>query len=251
MLEFAQFLYLLKSNPVEAITPDQLRAYFLYCHATLKMTENHMHSRINALKFYYEQVLGHAQIFAEIPRPKKPSQLPKVLDQKEIKSLFMNCPNTKHRTMLQLCYGMGLRVSEVVGLKVEHIDSKRMQVLIKCAKGKKDRYVNLPESVLTDLRDYYKEFKPNVWLFEGQYGGQYSIRSVQQVFKNAMAKARINKKVGIHSLRHSYATHLHEFGTDISFIQKLLGHNNISTTLIYTQVSRSDIGKIISPLDRM
>ena len=159
--------------------------------------------------------------------------------------------NLKHNTMLKLCYGLGLRVSEIVNLKISDIDSKAMQVFIERAKGKKDRYVNLPESILPQLRIYFIEYKPKMYLFEGQYGGQYSSRSAQQVFKNALLKAKINKVVSIHSLRHSFATHLLEQGTDIRFIQELLGHNDIKTTLIYTEVSDKSIRKIISPLDHL
>ena len=146
---------------------------------------------------------------------------------------------------------MGLRVSEIVNLKIEDIDSKSMRVLISKAKGKKDRYVNLPESILPQLRDYYREFRPKEFLFEGQDGGKYSVRSAQNVFKNAMKKAGIHKTVGIHSLRHSYATHLLEYGTDISLIQKLLGHNQISTTLNYTKIVDKHLRKVESPLDRL
>ena len=124
-----------------------------------------------------------------------------------------------------------------------------MLVHIEAAKGKKDRYVTLPSTILNDLRNYYKVYRPENYLFEGQYGGQYTIRSVQTVFKNAMRKAKINKTVGIHGLRHSYATHLLECGTDMSFIQKLLGHNNIKTTAIYAKISNRQLGNIKSPLD--
>jgi len=151
--------------------------------------------------------------------------------------------------MLKLCYGMGLRVSEIVNLKIVHIDSGRMVVHIEAAKGKVDRYVALPASVLEELRNYYRAYRPKVYLFEGQYGGQYSIRSVQAVFKNAMRRAKINKSVGIHGLRHSYATHLLECGTDLSFIQKLLGHKDIKTTEIYAKVSNRQLGSVKSPLD--
>ena len=146
---------------------------------------------------------------------------------------------------------MGLRVSEIVNLKITDIDSKRMQVLVRQGKGKKDRYVNLPESILKELRAYYVAYKPKEFLFEGRYGDQYSIRSVQAVFKNAMKKARINKKVGIHSLRHSYATHLIEQGTDIRFVQELLGHKDIKTTMIYTSLTDQTKRKIKSPLDNL
>lgn len=250
-LEFAQFLYALKSHPAADISEEQLRSYCLYCIQKLKLTENQMHSRLNALKFYYEQVLHRNRFFVDIPRPKKPSSLPKVLSVADVRALFKATENSKHLLMIKLCYGMGLRVSEVVKLKIEHIDSNRMQVLIAAAKGKKDRYVALPESILEELRAYYQEYRPKEYLFEGQYGGQYAVRSVQSVFEHTMRKARINKPVGIHSLRHSYATHLLEYGTDISHIQKLLGHQNIKTTQIYTHVSQTTLKGIKSPLDRI
>ena len=145
--------------------------------------------------------------------------------------------NLKHNIILKLCYGMGLRVPEIINLKITDIDSKNMQAHIQRAKGKKDRYVNLPESVLEQLRQYYKEYQPKEYLFEGQNGGKYSIRSAQQVFKDALKKARINKKVGIHSLRHNFVTHLLQAGTDISAIQKLLELNDIRKTWTYIQVS--------------
>lgn len=190
-------------------------------------------------------------MFFDIPRPKKQLILPKTLSVQEIKRLFRVTKNPKHLLMLKLCYGMGLRVSEIVNLKVSDIDSDRMQVLIQRAKGKKDRYVNLPKSVLESLREYYKIYKPKEYLFKGQYGGAYAKRSAQAVFKEAMQKAKINKQIGIHGLRHSYATHLLEMGTDISLIQKLLGHNNLKTTLLYTHVSDKNLAKVKSPLDNL
>lgn len=249
--EFAQFLHLLAAHPASDLSPDRLKSYFLYCINQLKLSENQIHSRINALKFYYEQVLHRPKMFLDIPRPKKPSLLPEVLNTREIKRLFSVTTNPKHLLMLKLCYGMGLRVSEITALKVEHIDSQRMQVLIKSAKGKKDRYVNLPESILNELRAYYTKFQPKEYLFEGQYGGAYSRRSAQAVFKEAMQKAKIRKQIGIHGLRHSYATHLLESGTDICFIQKLLGHKSIKTTQIYTHVTDRSQAKVKSPLDSL
>ncbi len=249
--EFGQLLQTLKSHAVDSLDAEKLRSYFLYCTNTLKLSENTLHSRINAIKFYFEQVLNQDKIFIDIPRPKKPTILPKVISTRDIKKLFEVTSNLKHNVMLKLCYGMGLRVSEIVNLKITDIDSGNMQVLIEQAKGKKDRYVNLPETVLEQLRAYYKEYKPQKYLFEGQYGGQYSIRSAQQVFKTAMRKAKINKEIGIHGLRHSFATHLLEGGTDIRFIQELLGHNDIKTTLRYTHVSEKSIKKIKSPLDTL
>ena len=250
-VEFAQLLYLLKSHSVSELTAEKIRSYFLYCLNILHLSENTMHSRVNAIKFYFEQVLKNDKLFFEIPRPKKASILPKTINSADIKLLLQVTTNLKHNTMLKLCYGMGLRVSEIVQLKISDIDSKNMQVLIERAKGKKDRYVNLPQSILVQLRLYFKTYHPKQYLFEGQYGGAYSVRSVQSIFKDAMRKAKINKPVGIHSLRHSFATHLLEQGTDIRYIQELLGHSNIKTTLIYTQVSSKSIQKIISPLDHL
>ena len=249
--EFAQLLYLLKNVPVNTLTSTRLRSYFLYCTNTLKLTENTLHSRMNAVKFYFEQVLHQEKLFFEIPRPKKPSQLPKVISQADIQKLFIATKNLKHSLMLKLCYGMGLRVSEIVNLKIVDIDSKTMRVFIERAKGKKDRYTNLPESILQQLREYYKIYKPQIYLLEGQYGEQYSVRSVQKVFKNALKKANINKNISVHGLRHSFATHLLENGTDIKFIQELLGHNDIKTTLRYIHVSTQSLKNIKSPLDNL
>jgi len=249
-VEFSQLLYILKGMPVDTLTPERLRSYLLFCVTKLNLSENMIHSRMNALKFYFEQVLHREKFFfEEIPRPKKKSSLPKVISKNDIAKIFAQVDNPKHQLMLKLCYGMGLRVSEIVNLKVPDIDSGRMLVHIEAAKGKIDRYVTLPSSVLDDLRNYYRSYRPKNYLFEGQYGGQYAIRSVQAVFKNAMQKAKINKTVGIHGLRHSYATHLLECGTDMFFIQKLLGHKNIRTTEIYAKVSNRQLGNIKSPLD--
>lgn len=250
-LEFAQLLYCIRSFPVQELTREKLKSYFLYCHQNLNLSENQIHSRMNAVKFYFEKVLHQDKIFFDIPRPKKPQLLPKALNTTEISKIINVTENPKHKLILQLCYGMGLRVSEIVNIKIEHIDSKTMKVLIAQGKGKKDRYVNLPHTILADLRLYYKAYLPKIYLFEGQYGDKYSIRSAQSVFKIAMNKAGIIKSVGIHSLRHSYATHLLELGTDISLIQKLLGHNDIKTTLNYTHVADRSLTSVPSPLDQL
>lgn len=250
-VEFAQLLYVLKSHPVESMTEERLKSYFLYCIEKLNISENHLQSRINAIKFYFEQVLHRQKMFIDIPRPKKPLLLPKALNTAEISKIIAATENSKHQLILKMCYGMGLRVSEIVNIKIEDIDSKAMRVLIARTKGKKDRYVNLPESIIVELRQYYKCYQPKIYLFEGQFGGKYSVRSAQSVFKIAMNKAGIRKTVGIHSLRHSYATHLLELGTDISLIQKLLGHNDIKTTLIYANVTDKHTRNVKSPLDSL
>lgn len=247
--EFIHLLSLIKDTHVNLLTPIRLKNYFLYCINTLQTTEQSINSKINAIKFYFEQVLHQPKMFFDIPRPKKPIRLPQLLNKSEIKQLFQTVTNQKHLLILQLTYGMGLRVSEIINLKIEHIDSTRMQVLIACAKGKKDRYVNLPKSTLPLLRSYYLQYQPQTWLFNGQYGGQYTSSSIQKVFKRALRKANINKNIGIHSLRHSYATHLLESGADLRFIQELLGHHSIKTTQIYTHVSIQSKNNITSPLD--
>ena len=249
--EFAQFLYILGDHDARAFDEDRIRSYFLYCAEELQMKESQINSRYNALKFYYEQVLGRDKFFIDLPRSKMPSQLPKHISVRDIKRLFEAVSNPKHSLMMKLCYGMGLRVSEIVNLKITDIDSGNMQVLLEQAKGKKDRYVNLPESILEELRSYYKQYKPKKYLFEGQSGGKYSIRSAQSVFESAMKKAKINKDVGIHGLRHSFATHLLENGTDISYIQSLLGHSSIKTTLRYIGVAQKNVKNVKSPLDNL
>jgi site-specific recombinase XerD len=190
-------------------------------------------------------------MFFELPRPKKPLILPKVISEEDVKRIIDCTVNIKHKAILMLGYGCGMRVSEIVQLKIKNIDSSRMAILIERAKGKKDRMVTLPATLLTVLREYYKQFRPEKYLFEGQKGEMYSIRSVQSVFKSAKLKAKVNKQGGIHALRHSYATHLLEAGTDIRIIQELLGHNELKTTMRYTHVSNNLIGKVVSPLDRL
>ncbi|WP_424002519.1 tyrosine-type recombinase/integrase [Maribacter sp. IgM3_T14_3] len=249
--EFVHLLQLIKNYPVEELSPERLKDYFLYCITNEKMGERKMNGKINAIKFYFEKVLHRPQMFFNIPRPKKPSTLPKMLSKREVGKLLDQVTNFKHLIALQLCYGMGLRVSEVVGIKLKDIDGDRMVVHIHGAKGKKDRIVPLPVILLPKLRTYYKLYKPKEYLLEGRYGGQYSKGSVQSVFKKAMKKAGIKKNIGIHGLRHSYATHLLESGTDMRFIQELLGHSSIKTTQVYTKVTPRSLANIESPLDTL
>lgn len=249
--EFHQFLIIIKNHDVDSFDRDRLASYILYCIKTLRLKESTIFNRINALRYYYEEVLGLTDYLLKFPKPKASQSLPKVLSKKDLAKMFEKTENIKHRLILLLVYGMGLRVREIVGLKIENVDSEQMTVRIQQAKGKKDRYVPLPPSVLELLREYYVAYKPKEYLFEGMTGGQYTIRSVQSVFKQAMNRAGINKKVGIYGLRHSYATHLLESGIDISFIQKLLGHKDIRTTLHYVKISDTTIGRITSPLDEI
>lgn len=206
--EFAQLLRVLRTYPVDQLDEARVRSYFLYCHTQLKLTPNQIHSRINTIKFYFEQVLHQEKMFFNIPRPKKPQLLPKVMSTRELKRIFYMTSNLKHKLILQFAYGMGLRVSEIAMLTLSDIDTKRKIVHLKSTKGKKYRIVNLPKTILPLLRAYYQKYQPADYLFKGQYGGAYSVRSIQAVFKQALKRAGITRPLGIHSLRHSYATHL-------------------------------------------
>lgn len=252
--EMHQFLYRLGNIAADELKPEHLKKYLVFCFEKLKLSENTLHSRINALKFYYEQVLHRDRFFWEIPRPKKPLQLPKLLNENELSRLFNALTNKKHKAMLFTAYSAGLRVSEIVALKLVHIDSERMQILVENAKGKKDRYVNLSPMVLDILRAYIKQYspRPKIYLFESeQTGDAYPTRTAQQIFSNAKNAAGIQKDVGIHSLRHSFATHLLDRGTDIRYIKDLLGHFDIRTTERYLHVSKHQLVNIISPLDEL
>jgi site-specific recombinase XerD len=250
--ELIQLLQLLNNRAVQELTPDDLRRYMVYCAEELKLSENTMHSRLNAFKYYFEQVLGKEKFFWDIPRPKKPQQLPKLLNEDEISRLFNALTNKKHKAMLFTAYSAGLRVSEIVNLKLSDIDSGRMQILVERAKGKKDRYVNLSPVLLDILRQYLNVCRPRpkIFLFESESTGEaYPTRTVQQIFSNAKHKAGIRKEVGIHSLRHSFATHLLDKGVDIRYIKDILGHFNIKTTERYLHVSKKQLVNVVSPFD--
>lgn len=239
-------------HEADKLTVADLKRYLVYCYEKLGLKENTLHSRINALKFYFEQVPGREKFFWEIPRPKKQHILPKVLGESELKKLFNALQNKKHKAVLFTAYSAGLRVSEVVHLELKHIDRSRMQLLIKNAKGKKDRYVMLSPLLPDILANYYKtnQPKPVKYLFEGpEPGTPYSSSSMQRIFQIARKNAGIKKEVSFHSLRHSFATHLLEKGIDIKYIRDLLGHFDIKTTTRYLHVKREQLINIESPLD--
>ena len=252
MNELAQLLQTIKDIPADELKPQHLKRYLVYCYEKLGLKENTLHSRINAMKFYYEQVLKREKFFWEIPRPKKQLILPRILNEEELEKLFKALSNLKHKAMLFTAYSAGLRVSELAALKIKDIDSGRMQIFIEKAKGKKDRYVNLSPILLDILRSYIRKYKPKPieFLFESaQTGTAYPRRTIQKIFEDAKEKAGISKKIGIHSLRHSFATHLLEKGTDIRYIKDILGHFDIRTTERYLHVSKKDLVNITSPLD--
>lgn len=187
----------------------------------------------------------------KLKRPRKEKKLPVVLSTEEVKEILESITNLKHKTLLCLVYSAGLRIGEAINLKIQDIDSKRMLIHIKDAKGKKDRYSLLSTSFLELLRIYYKQYKPKVYLFEGQTGNKYTASSAQKILRTAIKKTSITKTITLHSLRHSFATHLLEEGTDIRYIQELLGHNSPKTTMIYTHVSETSIRKIKNPFDTL
>lgn len=203
---------------------------------------------INGIKKYLEYLGTPLEKF-ELQRPKKPKRLPVVLDLQEVKALLVATVNLKHKTLLSLLYSAGLRIGEALNMQVNDIDSKRMLIHVKKAKGSKDRFTLLSVEFLKLLRVYYKTYKPKKYLFEGQFHEQYSSASAQKILKRSAEKVGIEKKITLHSLRHSFATHLLENGTDIRYIQVLLGHSSPKTTMIYTHVSNTSLKRIKNPFD--
>ena len=249
--EMLALLRLLGQRPVQLLGAPHIKSYILWQLQVKKVSEAKANSSLNALKFYFEKVLYKPKIFVEIPRPKMPMQLPTVHSQKQVKRIIQATSNIKHRAMLMTGYSAGLRISEIVSLKIRDIDSDRMVITVRSGKGKKDRQVGLSPRLLETLREYFKKYRPKNYLFEGMDGGPYAKRSLQEVFKEAKERSGNRKTGGIHSLRHSYATHLLEEGIDIRFIQELLGHNDLMTTHRYTHVSVVKTCKIPSPLDKL
>lgn len=216
-----------------------------------KHSTNTSHQMINAVLYYYRNVLKveGMEMVNTIQRPQRDSKLPKVFNKKEVETIINNCINIKHRAMISLLYAGGLRAGELINLKVADIDGQRKLIYIRKGKGAKDRTTMLSDKLLELLRTYFKEYKPQNYLFEGQYGGPYTTSSLRAILSNACKKGKIRSKPTLHWLRHSFATHLLEAGTDIRYIQELLGHNSSKTTEIYTYVSTKNIENIKSPLD--
>ncbi|MBX6360156.1 MAG: site-specific integrase [Acidobacterium ailaaui] len=216
-----------------------------------KISQAYQKVLVGAIKLFYNDLLRKNYQLNDLFPDRYEKKLPQVLDKSEVQQIINSIQNLKHRAIISLIYSTGLRLHELIELKINDIDSKRMLITIRQSKGKKDRNVMLSEKMLSLLSEYYKVYKPKEYLFEGQKGGQYAARSVQAIFQQALHHSGINKKASVHSLRHSFAAHLLEAGTDIRVIQQLLGHRSIKTTQIYTQVSHTIISKIKSPLDTL
>lgn len=247
---FKDYMHYFEGHVLDDISTKEMNQYILKLIKENDISGSEQNQRINAIKFYYEKVLGRSRQYFEIDRPRKTSTLPKILSKEEILSIIQCTSNIKHKCILSMIYSAGLRRSELINLKLEDIISDRKQVRINGAKGKKDRYSLLSEALLDELRDYYLKHKPKIWLFEGAIrGSQYSASSISQILKKASAKAGIIRRVTPHMLRHSFATHLLEQGTDLRFIQEILGHASSKTTEIYTHVSMTQMQTIRNPFD--
>ena len=244
------FLVFYREKAIQEISNDDVIIYTNDYILKNNLSASYQNQIVNAIKLYFKTVRETKVEIEKIHRPKRAKLLPNVLSKEEIKLILNAHSNIKHKMMLSLIYSCGLRCGELLALQPKHIDSKRNIVLLKNAKGQKDRIVPLSPKILEMLRDYYKVFKPTTYLFEGQTAGiSYDSRSLQLVLKQALHKARITKPATLHWLRHSFATHLLESGTDLRYIQELLGHSSSKTTEIYTHVSTKSIQQIKSPFD--
>lgn len=239
-------------KPAEQLGEAEIRKFLHHGIAVRKLSSSYVIVCYSALKFFFTNTLGREWDKKNLPRIKRKKKLPQILSKEEILLLFDATNNIKHRAVLMTAYGAGLRVSELAKLKIADIDSKNMQIFIRQGKGQVDRFSILSVANLAVLRKYYKQYHPKGWLFPGQYPTKaISTHSLRLVFQYAKRKVGIKKKVSIHSLRHSFATHLLEDGVDICHIQKLLGHKSVSTTCKYLHLTRLSLLKLKSPLDTM
>jgi site-specific recombinase XerD len=247
---FNQFIHFHKGKNLEELEDEEIKAFLLYLMNEKKASTSTQNQAVNSIKFYYEQVLGQERKKYWIDRPRKEKRLPEVLSEEEVIKLIVHGGNLKHQVIIALIYSAGLRRSELQNLRIRDISFERKQVYIRGGKGKKDRVSLLSERVIFALEKYLMEFKPNYWLFEGPGRKQYSKSSIGNVVERACSRAGV-KRITPHVLRHSFATHLMDQGTDTRVIQKLLGHERLETTAVYTHVSRKDLQKVTSPLDHI
>jgi len=238
-----------RKSPAE-LGDEEIRAYLNYLMEERKASQSVLVQTYSALKFFFENTLQKQWNAIRIPRCKQRRKLPGVLTREEVESIFSATKNLKHRAILMTIYSAGLRIGEVTRLKVSDIDSARMMIRVNEGKGLKDRYTLLGERNLEMLRGYWKAYRPPEWLFPGRnVSDPVSISAIQRVFKSSLERAGIKKKASVHTLRHCFATHLLESGTDLYYIQRLLGHKSAGTTSVYLHITGKDIGKIKSPID--
>lgn len=243
------FINFFNNKDITTLSAKEIESFINYKVTQENISISYQKTLVGAIKFLYIQLLRKNLQLNYLYPDRREHKLPNVMSKEEVQRLISSVSNIKHKAILCTIYSCGLRLSECLNLKLKDIQSDKMVIKIEQSKGKKDRYVPLSNSLLHLLREYYKIYQPKLFLFEGEKGNQYSARSVQNIFRNGLEKAGINKKYSVHTLRHSYATHLLESGTDIRIIQELLGHQNIKTTQIYTHISSTNLQKIKNPLD--
>lgn len=248
---FEEFINYYHKNDINKIEEPQIISFLRFLVMDRKVSTSYQNQSINAIKFYYEKVLGGHRKFYFIDRPKKERTLPTVLNQDEVIRLFASVGNLKHKTILMLAYSSGLRLGEIVRLKIKDIDKDRMQIRIEQSKGKNDRYTKLSIRFLAVLDKYLEKYRPKDYLFEGAKGEDYSPGSIQNIIKAAVEKAGIKKHTTMHTLRHSFATHSLENGVDLRYIQSMLGHASSKTTEVYTHITTKGFDQIKSPLDSL
>ena len=249
--QFNRFLRYYKGIKPKDISGDQLREYIIFIVKKRKLSVSTQNNAINAIKFYYNEVINRKIDDFFLPRPRKPKTIPKILNEKEVSKILKNVDNLRNKCMIFLIYSAGLSPSELIYLKITDINSDKMKIFVSSAKGDKDRFVILSEKILNLLREYFKKYKPREWLFESKPGQQYSKRNLQKAFKTAVDKSEITKPATLSILKNSFAVHLLEKGVDVRYIQKMLGHKHSKTTMRYLRVSKRDLSAIKSPLDSL
>ena len=250
VMAITTFLRFIKPKTSSEATNEDMQRFVYQYMIPRKLSFSYQNQAVNAAKLFFKIIRGSQLITEQLERPRCEHKLPNVLSKEEVATILDSLQNVKHRTALSLIYACGLRRGELLNLKPENVDSKRHFLIILNAKGKKDRLIPISDKVINMLRNYYKMYRPKIWLFEGQFPGEkLSETSIQDILKNALAKGGIKKPVTLHWLRHSYATHLLETGTDLRYIQELLGHQSSKTTERYTHVTEKSLLKIPSPFD--
>ena len=247
--ELRYFFSFFSERKPEEITKDEIEAYVYHLKTKYKISDTKQNTTINAIKAYYEHVLGQPREYYDIQRPNRSKSLPNVFSKEEIVKLLASPDNLKHKAILLTIYSGGLRISEAINLRIKDIHSDQGYIFIKDSKGKRDRKTVLSPILLGVLRQYFKLHKPSYWLFEGQDGGKYSPKSIQQILRAAVDKSGVNPWGTVHTLRHSFATHLLQEGVNLRIIQSMLGHSSSKTTEIYTHVLAVNNKTAKSPLD--
>lgn len=238
-------------GPAEEWSEEAIGDYLLYMRQSGKSTSS-INQAHGVLKIFRIHVLGESWSVSKLPRARQRQGLPVVLSVEEVRAILATVSNVKHRAILELLYTSGIRLSELRHLKLHDIDSRRMQIRVEQGKGQKDRYTLLSEKTLHLLREYYKAYRPSTWLFESYRPGHpYSRRSVQVIFQRAKERARIQKPASVHTLRHSFATHLLDTGVDVLTVRDLLGHKSLATTMRYLRLRRNKLSGKAHPLDAM